>query len=528
MQKEHQSLKNQEALIIAKDSFRQVEWMAARNNDIRDRFWKKGRSEVTSSDDYKSQEEMEQVSPSPTPSKPVTPIKRTRLEQWEESDDVIEGEETPGEEKDLTSKHPKRRRPHAPLLSLVPSDDDDEDEVENRKDEGNLQEIDHEDEEDAPLPDEATLLFGQAENKWVLPSGKNVGEIFVEKIGNNSEAFKYKKRPTAIEKATLRYGASNIIDLSAHMKGWFTIEDKKFMTKKHEAILRVPDLPEDVNTFISTVEDMVRRREVKKAHGMCLKKIEESDEKSCMYKVGKIYSDFIFKSKNTDNILSCGGHNESTEIDAILKACWYIIEALMEGSQIHSKWGESFCPPSRSDAYSKGRRCDVRFLTRSGKDLGEWEFAARATAAKVIGDRCRSARINQSILNNLLGFNWMDEQIDGVNVPFLQIAGTSGQMLLIDLTQQYYVVFPGGRFELPTNLQQIGRLKGSIQVLKYCMDMYGERDRAIESLQIYYHPFDEIFGVDDVVPTHRKFQHIRKPWWTQKTQLECRANQTLE
>ena len=46
----------------------------------------------------------------------------------------------------------------------------------------------------------------------------------------------------------------------------------------------------------------------------------------------------IFKSKNTDNILCCGGHNESTEIDAILKACWYIIEALMEGSQIHSKW----------------------------------------------------------------------------------------------------------------------------------------------------------------------------------------------
>src|SRR5438128_12240296 len=80
---------------------------------------------------------------------------------------------------------------------------------------------------------------------------------------------------------------------------------------------------------------------------------------------------------------------------------------------MHIPRGESFCPLSRSDSYSKGRRCDVRFLSRSGIDLGEWEFAAHATATKVIGDRCRSARINQSILNNLLGFNCMDEQIDG-------------------------------------------------------------------------------------------------------------------
>ena len=56
-----------------------------------------------------------------------------------------------------------------------------------------------------------------------------------------------------------------------------------------------------------------------------------------------------------------------------------------------------------------------------------------------------------------------------VNVPFLQIAGTSGEMLLIDLTEEHYVVFPVGGFELPTNLQQIGSLKRSIQVLKYCV-----------------------------------------------------------
>ncbi|RUO96958.1 hypothetical protein BC936DRAFT_141206 [Jimgerdemannia flammicorona] len=156
-------------------------------------------------------------------------------------------------------------------------------------------------------------------------------------------------------------------------------------------------------------------------------------------------------------------------------------------------------------------------------DLGEWEFAAHATATKVISDRCRSARINQSILNNLLGFNWTDDQIDGVDVPFLQIAGTSGEMLLEDLVEEYYVVFPGSRFELPTNLQQIGRLKGSIKVLKYCLDMYKGRNDAIGSLQICHHPFDEIFGVDEVGPANRKSKYIRKPWWTPKTQLERRA-----
>jgi hypothetical protein len=40
------------------------------------------------------------------------------------------------------------------------------------------------------------------------------------------------------------------------MKGWFTMEDKEFMTKNHEATLHVPELPEDVNMFISTVEDV--------------------------------------------------------------------------------------------------------------------------------------------------------------------------------------------------------------------------------------------------------------------------------
>ncbi|CAJ0759644.1 1834_t:CDS:1, partial [Entrophospora sp. SA101] len=44
-------------------------------------------------------------------------------------------------------------------------------------------------------------------------------------------------------------------------------------------------------------------------------------------------------------------------------------------------------------------------------DLGEWEFAAEATPAKAIGGRCRSAGINQSILNILLSRKLTDEQV---------------------------------------------------------------------------------------------------------------------
>ncbi|CAG8740255.1 15766_t:CDS:1, partial [Dentiscutata heterogama] len=57
------------------------------------------------------------------------------------------------------------------------------------------------------------------------------------------------------------------------------------------------------------------------------------------------------------------------------------------------------------------RKCDVRFLSSSGMDLGEWEFSVRATTDKTISDRCHSGRINQSILNGLLMLDWKDEQI---------------------------------------------------------------------------------------------------------------------
>ncbi len=135
---------------------------------------------------------------------------------------------------------------------------------------------------------------------------------------------------------------------------------------------------------------------------------------------------------------------------------------------MHSR-GESFCPLSRSADHINGRKCDVRFLTISGVDIGEWEFSAKATATKAIGDRCRSARINQSILNSLLEYNLDDNQVKDIRVPFLQFAGTSGQLLIEDLMEGFYVVFPGPKFELPTKLKSIGKLKTCIGVIKSVM-----------------------------------------------------------
>jgi hypothetical protein len=105
----------------------------------------------------------------------------------------------------------------------------------------------------------------------------------------------------------------------------------------------------------------------------------------------------------------------------------------------------------------------------SGVDVGEWEFSAKATTSKAIGDRCRSARINQSILNGLLEYKLSDEQVKNIRVPFLQFAGTSGQMLVEDLVEDFYLVFPGPKFELPTKLQNIGKLKTSINVINSVM-----------------------------------------------------------
>nr|CAG8585785.1 4956_t:CDS:2 [Entrophospora candida] len=200
-------------------------------------------------------------------------------------------------------------------------------------------------------------------------SGQNVGDIYANKISENTKATKKKKKLMAIEKSILCYGASNIIDLSAHMKSWFCVDDKKFIMKNHKSMLRVPELAGEDNLFV-------------------------------------------------------------------------------------------------------------------GVDIGEWEFSVRAVVTKTISDRCHSTQINQSILNGLLKYNFNDEQVRDIQVPFLQFGGTSGQLLIEDL------------------------------------DMYKKMCKTIENLETTHHEFDDIFSDDDIVdtakPTHCKYKYIHKPWWTPK------------
>ncbi|CAG8603560.1 7556_t:CDS:2 [Paraglomus occultum] len=150
-------------------------------------------------------------------------------------------------------------------------------------------------------------------------------------------------------------------------------------------------------------------------------------------------------------------------------------------------------------------------------DVGKWEFSAKATATKTIGDRCRSARINQSILNSL--YNLDDEQVKNIRVPFLQFAGTNGQLLIEDLVEGFYIVFPGPKFESPTKLKSIEKLKTCISIIKSVMDMYVKTCETIENVETTHNEFDDIFDDDNdkVKPlTHTKYNYICKPWWTPK------------
>ncbi|CAG8488087.1 1962_t:CDS:2 [Diversispora eburnea] len=244
------------------------------------------------------------------------------------------------------------------------------------------------------------------------------------------------KKLTATEKAILRYGASNIIDLSAHMS-WFCVDDKKFIVKNYKSMLRIPELAVEEKSFVLKIENMVHEGKVNQAYKYCMEIHIKSEENSYLYKISKIT-------------------------------------------------GRILLPLSRSVDHKNGRKCDVQFLSISGVDLGEWEYSVKAVATKTIGDRCRSARINQSILNGLLQYNLNDEQVKGIQVPFLQFGGTSGQLLIEDLMEGFYIFFPDP-----------------------------------ENLETTRHEFDEIFSEDDIVdttkPTHYKYKCICKPWWTPKS-----------
>ncbi|CAG8789406.1 21451_t:CDS:2, partial [Racocetra persica] len=96
--------------------------------------------------------------------------------------------------------------------------------------------------------------------------------------------------------------------------------------------------------------------------------------------------------------------------------------------------------------------------------LGEWEFASEVIPNKVVGDRCRSSRVNQSILNGLLNLNLTDKQAKDIKVPFVQ-------------------------------------------------DMYEQTNEIAETQENTHNGFNYIFSDNsDIKPTHYKAKYIHKLW----------------
>lgn len=193
---------------------------------------------------------------------------------------------------------------------------DKDDEIDGSKDDDNNGKYDNDKEEEEGLPqlEEQDAFFLGTKSKWILPTKKDVAEIFHQNISSNHVKIKNKKRLTPIEKATLRYGASGIIDLSANMKSWFTMEERDFMLKDYKNILQIPSFPEDVEEFISSIEkvcgssfcliffyfviifslfyvQLVFSGNVKEAYIKSLETHLKSEENGCIFRISKIYSD---------------------------------------------------------------------------------------------------------------------------------------------------------------------------------------------------------------------------------------------
>ncbi|CAI2187099.1 18091_t:CDS:2 [Funneliformis geosporum] len=252
----------------------------------------------------------------------------------------------------------------ATLLDLVQSDDDTHlSQEDNDKDEG--------------IPNLKDTVINNSK-KWNLPSGLYVVKFSIKK-----------------------YGALNIIDLSV-MSEWFSTKDIKFMAKNYADLLKVSQLLAEENSFILK---MVLKGDVNGAYKLCIENHINSEENGYIHKISKIYAEL---SKNKVDILDYTG-DIHTELDVVMKAYGYIIKGLNPGFEIHQKWDESFSLLSKSNDYNKSQKCDLRFLSISGVNIGEWKFASKVIPHKAVSDHCRSARVNQSILNGLLNLNLTDE-----------------------------------------------------------------------------------------------------------------------
>jgi hypothetical protein len=106
-------------------------------------------------------------------------------------------------------------------LNLLP-DDDDSSEEHDGEDNNNKQDND----EDPPTPEELSILYLTVKKKGFCPLDENVGNIISRNISAKCKGNSKEEETSAIERATLRYGSSRIIDLSTNMKDWFSTDDR--------------------------------------------------------------------------------------------------------------------------------------------------------------------------------------------------------------------------------------------------------------------------------------------------------------
>ncbi|CAG8622641.1 5370_t:CDS:2 [Paraglomus brasilianum] len=95
--------------------------------------------------------------------------------------------------------------------------------------------------------------------------------------------------------------------------------------------------------------------------------------------------------------------------------------------------------------------------------------------------------------------------------PFIEVAGTSGQMLVEDLVEGFYVVFPGPTFEFPTRLQHIENLKSAVNIIKFVMDKYIQTNKIVENKVSTHNAFEHIFGNNNNLDMDCKSEFIHEP-----------------
>ncbi|PKK58338.1 hypothetical protein RhiirC2_720601 [Rhizophagus irregularis] len=111
-------------------------------------------------------------------------------------------------------------------------------------------------------------------------------------------------------------------------------------------------------------------------------------------------------------------------------------------------------------------------------------------------------------LETIAGGNNEDSQKKKLLNKYREVAGTSGQLLVEDLVEGFYVVFPGPTFEFPTRLQHIESLKSAVNIIKFVMDKYNQTNKIVENKVSTHNVFDDIFSknndLDMDKPAHCK------------------------